>query len=101
MAGENTDVFGGLAFVGFVHEFEQLIDDRLEELPVGLEKARILSNNVHNVAGHNRLVVLSSLHLSQSEQVLNDGDKESLLGLFVHGQRDGANGPAENVAVVP
>lgn len=77
---------GGLAFVGFVHELEQLIDDSFEELPVRLEEAGILSNNVHDVAGHNSLVVLSSLHLGQSEQVLDDGDKESLLRLFVHGQ---------------
>lgn len=100
MAEEDAEM-RGLSFVGFVHELKQLIDDCLEELPMRLEEARILANNVHDVAGHNRLVVFSSFHLRQSEQILNNGHKEALLGLLVHGQRDGADGPAENVAVVP
>lgn len=32
-----------------VHELKQLVDDSLEELPVGSEEARILAHNVHDV----------------------------------------------------
>ena len=90
-----------LAFMRLVHELKELVDNRLEKLPVRLEEARVLADNVHNVAGHDSLVVLAPLHLGEAEQVLDDGDEEPLLRLLVHGQGDGANGPAEHVAVVP
>lgn len=32
-----------------VHELKQLVDDSLEELPVGSEEARILAHDVHDV----------------------------------------------------
>jgi hypothetical protein len=66
-----------------VHKLEELVDNRLEELPVGLEEARILPDNVHDVGRADRLVVLSSLHLGQTQQVLDHGDKEPLLSLLV------------------
>lgn len=90
-----------LTFVRFVHELEQLIDDGLQELPVGFQEARVLPNNVHDVACHHGLVVLAAFHLCEPQQILDDGDQEPFFRLFIHGQRDGADGPAEHVAVVP
>jgi hypothetical protein len=84
-----------------MHKLEQLIDDCLKELPMSLEEAGVLSDDVHNVTGDNGLVVFASLHLSKTEEVLNDSNKEPLLCLFVHRQRDRADSPAKNVAVVP
>ncbi len=84
-----------------VHELEQLVNHCLEELPVRLQESRILADNVHNVTRHDSLVVLSTLHLGQAQKVLDHGYQESLLGLLVHGQRDGSDRPAQDVAVVP
>jgi hypothetical protein len=35
------------ALVRLVHEFEQFVDHRFEELPMATQKARILANNIH------------------------------------------------------
>jgi hypothetical protein len=88
-------------FVGLVHELEKLIDHGLEELPVRLEESGILANNVHDVTSNNSFVILSALHLGQSQEVLDNGDKEALLCLLVHRTGDGSDGPAEGVAVGP
>ena len=87
--------------MGLVHELEELVDDRLEKLPVGLEEARVLADDVHDVAGHHGLVILASFHLRQAEQLLDDGDEESLLGVLGHGTGDGSDGPTEGVAIDP
>mmetsp|Transcript_44080 Transcript_44080/g.103121 ORF Transcript_44080/g.103121 Transcript_44080/m.103121 type:complete len:669 (+) Transcript_44080:804-2810(+) len=84
-----------------VHELEELVDHRLEELPVRAQKARVLAHYVHDVGGDDRFVVLASLHLAQPQQVLDHGDEESLLVLLRHGARDGAHRPAELVQIVP
>jgi len=84
-----------------VHEFEQLVDDRLKELPVGLEEARVLADDVHDVGRNDGLVVLAALDLNEAEQVLDDLDEEALLGLLIHGARDRTNRPAERVEVGP
>ena len=68
---------------------------------MSLEEARVLAHDVHDVAGHDGLVVLAPLHLREAKEILNNGDQEALLRLFVHGERDGTDGPAEHVAVVP
>jgi hypothetical protein len=68
-----------------MHEFEELIDNRLEELPMRLKEARILPDNVHDVAGDDGFVVLAALHFRESQEVLDHRDEEPLLGLFVHG----------------
>ena len=70
--------------VRLVHELEKLIDDRLEELPVRFEEARVLADDVHDVRGDDGLVVLAALDLAQTEKVLDDGDEEALFGLFVY-----------------
>jgi hypothetical protein len=54
------------AFVCLVHELEKLVDNRLEELPMGLEESGILADNVHDVAGHDGLVVFAALHLGKA-----------------------------------
>ena len=37
------------SFVSLVHELEQLVNDRLEEPPVGSQEPRVLSDDVHDV----------------------------------------------------
>ena len=92
---------GGPTLVTLVHKLEQLVDDRLEKLPMGLEEARVLADNVHDVGRDDSLVVLASLDLDEAEQVLDDLDKKALLGLLVHRARDRADRPAERVEVRP
>lgn len=61
-----------------VHELKQLVDYSLEELPVGSEEARILAHDVHDVGGDDGLVVLSSLLLTQTQEVLDQQHTESV-----------------------
>jgi len=56
-----------LTFVGFMHEFEEFVDDRLEELPMRLEEPGVLTDNVHDVGSADCLVVFTSLHLGQAK----------------------------------
>lgn len=53
-----------------MHELKELVDHSFEELPVGSEKAWILANDIHDVGGYDGLVVLSSLLLTQTQQIL-------------------------------
>ena len=67
-----------------VHELEELVDNRLEEFPVRLEEARILSDNVHNVRRNDRLVIFSALDLAKSQEIFDNCDQEPLLGFLVY-----------------
>ena len=87
--------------VGLVHELEKLVDDRLEETPMGAQEAWILADHVHDVGRDDGLVVLSLLLLAQPQQLLDDGDKEALFVFLVHGTREAADGPAQRVQVLP
>lgn len=58
------------ARVQLVHELDQLVHHGSQELPVCPQETRILPHYVHDVRRHHRLVVLSSLHLAQIQQVL-------------------------------
>lgn len=53
-----------------MHELKQLVDHSFQELPVGSEETWILANDVHDVGGYDGLVVLSSLLLAQTQQIL-------------------------------
>lgn len=53
-----------------MHELKQLVDHSFQELPVGSEETWILADNVHDVGGYDGLVVLSSLLLAQTQQIL-------------------------------
>lgn len=44
-----TEPSSKLTFMGLVHEFEKLIDDGLEELPMCLQESRILADNIHDI----------------------------------------------------
>jgi hypothetical protein len=55
-----------LTFVGLMHEFEQLIDDCFEELPVRFKESRILSNDVHDIGCDDGFVVFAPLDLAQT-----------------------------------
>lgn len=37
------------SFVRLVSKLEELVDDSLEEFPVGLQESRVLTNDVHNI----------------------------------------------------
>ena len=69
--------------MNLVHEFEELVDDRLEELPVRLQESRILAHYIHNIRSNDGLVVLSSFNLAKAEEILDNSDQETLLGLLV------------------
>jgi len=97
------------SLVRFVHKLEKLVDDRLEELPVGLEESRVLSDDIHDaerekaeavnvstdakgekelgasnsLRSDDGLVVLPSLDLAETEKILDDLDQETLLSLLV------------------
>mmetsp|Transcript_13038 Transcript_13038/g.37524 ORF Transcript_13038/g.37524 Transcript_13038/m.37524 type:complete len:393 (+) Transcript_13038:661-1839(+) len=81
----------------FVHELEQLEQHGLEELPVRSQEARVLANDVHDVARDYGLVLFSSLQLAQRQQVLNHRDQESLLVDLLHGAAYGPDRPAQAV----
>jgi hypothetical protein len=70
--------------VGLVHEFEELVDNRLQEFPVCLEESRILADNVHDIGSNNCFVVLSAFYLAESKQILDHGYQKPFLGLFVY-----------------
>lgn len=53
-----------------MHKLKQLVDHSFQELPVGPEEPWILADDVHNVRGYDGLVVLSSLLLAQTQQIL-------------------------------
>ena len=50
-----------------MHELEQFVDHRLEKFPMGAEKTRILTDDVHDVRGDDRLVIFATLLLAQTE----------------------------------
>ena len=77
-----------------MHELKQLVDNRLEEFPMSAEKSWVLSDHVHDVGCNDCFVVLASLLLAQTQEVLDDRDEETLFIFLVHGTTDGANGPA-------
>mmetsp|Transcript_18783 Transcript_18783/g.59888 ORF Transcript_18783/g.59888 Transcript_18783/m.59888 type:complete len:439 (-) Transcript_18783:909-2225(-) len=89
------------ARVRLVHELEQLIHHRLEELPVRDQEARVLSHDVHDVGCDDSLVVLAARHLAHAQQVADESDQEALLVLLRHGAADGAHGPAQRVQRLP
>jgi len=71
-----------------MHKLEKLVDDRLQELPVGLQETRVLTDNIHDITSHNGLVVFATLLLSQAQKILDNGDQESLLSFLIHSTRD-------------
>mmetsp|Transcript_13317 Transcript_13317/g.55784 ORF Transcript_13317/g.55784 Transcript_13317/m.55784 type:complete len:227 (+) Transcript_13317:1496-2176(+) len=84
-----------------MHEFEQLVDHRAQELPVRAQEARVLAHHVHDVRRDHRLVGLAARLLTQVEQIADDGDEETILLVFRHGPRNGSDGPAQRVEIVP
>ena len=60
-----------------------------------------MTHNVHDVGGDDGLVVLALLLLAHAQEVFDDGHQEAFFVLFVHGARDGADGPAERVEIFP
>jgi hypothetical protein len=74
---ESDKLSGGqdeLAFVALVHKFEQFVDHGFQELPMRLQKPRILSNNIHYVRSDHCFVVLSAFDFAETEQVLDDSN---------------------------
>lgn len=69
--------------MSLVHELEKLIHDGLQKLPVCLEEARVLTNNVHDIGRNDGLVILPLLHLGETKKVFDYCDEEPFFGLFV------------------
>jgi hypothetical protein len=68
--------------VRLMHELKQLVNDRLEKLPVRLEEAGILANDVHDVRCDDGLVVFAALHLAKAEEIFDNRHEEAFLGLL-------------------
>jgi hypothetical protein len=50
-----------------MHEFEEFVNHSLQKLPMGLQEAWKLANNIHDIASHYGFVILAPLHLRQTE----------------------------------
>ena len=74
---------GNPTFVRFMHEFEQLVNDCLQELPVRLEESRILADDIHDIGSYDGLVVFTTFNFAETEQILDDRDQESLLRFLI------------------
>lgn len=72
-----------LTLMSLMHELKQLIDDCLEEFPVCLQEARILADDVHDIRGNDSFVVFASFDFAQSQEILDDSNKEAFFGLLV------------------
>lgn len=75
--------------MGFVHELEKFIHHSLEKTPMGLEKTRILADDVHDVGGNDSLVILAALLFYESKQFPDYKDQEPFLHFFIwyHSER--------------
>mmetsp|Transcript_12755 Transcript_12755/g.49781 ORF Transcript_12755/g.49781 Transcript_12755/m.49781 type:complete len:361 (+) Transcript_12755:1515-2597(+) len=89
------------ARVRLVHEFEQLVHDSLQKLPVQAKEPGVLAHNVHDVRRNDSLVVLTPRDLAEVEEVTDRGDEEPVLLVLRHRARDGPDGPAQGVQDVP
>jgi hypothetical protein len=69
--------------MSFMHEFKKFVDDSFEKFPVSLEETWILAYDIHDIAGDDGLVIFSSNHLCESEQFLNEINKEPFFSLFI------------------
>lgn len=56
--------------IRLLHELEQLLAHRLQEVPVRLHERRVLPYDVHDVARHHCLILLALLLLAQVQQGL-------------------------------
>ena len=61
------------SLVSLVHELKQFVNDCAQELPVGSQESRVLAHYVHDIRGHDRLVVFASLLLTQTCKCVNIG----------------------------
>ena len=81
--------------VRLMHELEQLLDNSLQELPVPLQEYRELSDHVHYITRHHRLVVFPSFAFAKRQQVFNHSNYEFLFGVFFQSTRNAANGSTQ------
>ena len=72
-----------LTFVRLVHKLKEFVHDRLQELPVCLEEARVLANNVHDIGGNNGFVVLPSFYFNQAQEFFDDSHEEPFFSVLV------------------
>mmetsp|Transcript_22416 Transcript_22416/g.35204 ORF Transcript_22416/g.35204 Transcript_22416/m.35204 type:complete len:225 (-) Transcript_22416:1026-1700(-) len=84
-----------------MHEFEQLVNDGLKELPVHAKESRILPHDVHDVAGNHSLVIFPLLHLAHAKKILDHSNEKGFLMLLLESTAYRSNGPAEGVQIVP
>mmetsp|Transcript_94703 Transcript_94703/g.187646 ORF Transcript_94703/g.187646 Transcript_94703/m.187646 type:complete len:219 (-) Transcript_94703:1408-2064(-) len=82
---------------GFVHKLEEFENHCSQEFPMCSQKPRVLANNIHDVACHDGLVLFATLHLAQTEQILDHRHEETLFILLMHGATNRTDGPAQTV----
>ena len=58
--------------VGFVHEFEELVDHGFQELPVLSEEARVLADHVHDARRDDGFVVFASFLFAEAKEFLKN-----------------------------
>ena len=58
------------SLVGLVHELEQLVNNSLQEPPVGPKESWVLTHDVHDVRGNDGLVVFPLLLFTKAQEIL-------------------------------
>lgn len=53
-----------------MHELKQLIDNSLQEFPMGSQEPWVLSDHIHDVGGNDGLVVFAAFLLTEPKQIL-------------------------------
>mmetsp|Transcript_17460 Transcript_17460/g.52463 ORF Transcript_17460/g.52463 Transcript_17460/m.52463 type:complete len:275 (+) Transcript_17460:1421-2245(+) len=84
-----------------MHELEQLVDDRLQKLPMSTQELWILANHIHDVGCDHCLVVLAASHFAEIQQVTDHCHQKSILLLLLHAARNAPNCPAQGVEPIP
>lgn len=70
--------------MSLMHELEELVHDRLQELPMRLEEPWVLADNVHDVRRYDCLIVLATLNFAKTEKILDDGNQEAFLRFLIY-----------------
>lgn len=70
-------------FVRLVHELKQFVNDRLQEFPMGLEEARVLPNDIHDVGGDNSLVILTTFYFTKTQEIFDNSDQKTLFRFLI------------------
>lgn len=84
-----------------MHELKKFVDDSLEEAPMYAKESWVLSHNVHDIWSNDGFVIFASLLLTETQEIFDNNNQESLFIFFWHSTTDRAHRPAECVQVAP